>query len=80
MKRVMVGRSYLYQPVGADLWDGNPALQPGATVTVVHPSGCPRPGTFGHCHVTAPSVPCALVLLNSLQPVTKARAAAIQGV
>lgn len=80
MKRVTVGRAYTYTPVGADVWDGNPALASGTTVTVIHPNGCPRPGTFGHCHVTAPGVPIALVLLNSLQPVTQSRPAAIQGV
>lgn len=44
----------VYDPQGWDKFDPKTNLKPGDTVKVVHPHGCPPPGTMGHCHVEGP--------------------------
>lgn len=67
--RVRAGQRFVYQPVGCDCWDARSTLRPGDVVQVVKLPGCPPPGTMGHCHVSHPDCPIALVLVNSLLPV-----------
>lgn len=75
MKRVRVGTIYRFDPVSWDRFrPANTGLEPDEPVKVVALSGCPRPGTMGHCHVerispiTGEWIFAGLVLLASLQP------------
>lgn len=68
MKKPRVGTTYIYQPVGMDLWDSRTELKPGDRVVVVNLPGCPPAGTKGHCHVEKDGQFAGLVLCNSLQP------------
>lgn len=75
MKRVRIGTIYRFEPVSWDIFrPANSGLEPNEPVRVVALSGCPRPGTMGHCHVERISpldgqwIFAGLVLLASLQP------------
>jgi hypothetical protein len=68
--KVQAGRTYVYRPVGMDLWDSrvyNGAVHPGDYCRVVNLHGCPRANTMGHCHInTMDDKFAGLVLTNSL--------------
>jgi hypothetical protein len=74
MPKVRVGRTYVYRPVGMDVWSPNPiAPMDGERVTVVNLRGCPPANTMGHCYVNSAESGefCGLVLCNSLTPVSR---------
>lgn len=69
---VRKGMKFVFRPVGCDLWDPKTKLLPGTPVRVCHPTGCPKPGTMGHCHIeTMDGEFAGLVLVNSLEKVKK---------
>jgi hypothetical protein len=68
MTIVRKGRVYRFSPCLWDIADPSPAHpKPGALVRVIHPHGCPRPNTMGHCHIeTLDGRFAGLVSCNSL--------------
>ena len=67
----MAKRTYIYEPVGLDIWDRRANQpEPGTRVVKTQPHGCPRNGTMGHCFVAdaATGAFYGLVLVNSLKP------------
>lgn len=50
--KVRVNSIFRYEPTGWDLFM-RPAstAQPGQLVRVIHPYGCPKPGTLNHAHI-----------------------------
>lgn len=67
MHKVRAGKSYIYNPVGMDIWDSRVIdINPGDIVTVVKLHGCPPPNTMGMCHISADGRFAGLVLTNSL--------------
>lgn len=69
-KHVKAGKSYIFQPVGMDLWDSRAQVESGTIVRVVNLPGCPKAGTMGHCHIeTEQGKFAGLVLCNSLQDI-----------
>ena len=66
--KVKTGKSYIYRPVGLDIFDSRvPNVKPGDIVTVVQPYGCPKNGTMGHCFIAKDGEFQGLVLVNSLE-------------
>jgi len=68
-----MAKTYIYQPVGMDLWDRK-GPTPGTPVVKTQPGyGAPRNGTMGHCYIadayTGDLI--GLRLENSLQEVAK---------
>ncbi len=51
-EKVRLNAVYRYEPAGWDLFM-RPAsfAAPGQLVRVIHPYGCPKPGTMNHCHI-----------------------------
>lgn len=73
MNKVRTGSTYVYNPVGMDIYDPKTNLKAGDLVVVVKKLGCPPPNTMGHCHVekilhngNGQRVFAGLVLTNSL--------------
>lgn len=71
-KRAIVGKTYIYQAVGMDVWDARTSLKNGDLVTVTNLRGAPRANTMGHCYVNYADTQnfAGLVLVASLQPVS----------
>jgi hypothetical protein len=68
MAKVTVGRKYVYNPVGMDVYDACTDLIKGDVVRVVNKYGCPKANTMGHCYVNRMDGSFAgLVLTNSLE-------------
>lgn len=66
----MAATTYIYEPVGLDLWDRRPhAPAPGTRVVKTKVPGCPPNGTMGHCYVADAETGAfyGLVLVNSLR-------------
>ena len=67
MKKVRVGKWYIYKPVGMDIWDPCTDLKTGERVKVINKYGCPPANTMGHCYVENTEQEFkGLVLCNSL--------------
>jgi hypothetical protein len=74
-RKVRLGASYRYYPVPFDTLNPPFNVQPGDIVTVIQLAGCPAPNTMGMCHVAKAGKFAGMVCTNSLQPVTRERAA-----
>lgn len=64
--------TFVFEPVGLDLFAPHPGTPPAGTKIVkTQPAGCPRNGTMGHCYVkdAATGTFYGLVLVNSLRRV-----------
>ena len=64
-------KTYVFTPVGVDIWDRRSHQpEPGTLVVKTQPYGCPRNGTMGHCYVedAATGAFYGLVLEASLRP------------
>jgi hypothetical protein len=77
MKRPTPGKKYLFKPVGWDVFDKRSNTpEDGEIVTAIKsPHGTPPSGTMGHTYVEG-SKGMALVLVNSLQPVSGGKSGA----
>jgi hypothetical protein len=70
--KVRVGSTYVYDPVGWDMFDPPYDCHLGDLLKVVKLPGCPPAGTMGHCHVAHADTGdfAGLVHVNSLKPTT----------
>jgi hypothetical protein len=61
--------TYIYRPVGLDLFDRSHPEHVGQRVVLTQPAGCPRNGTMGHVFIAEADTGAfiGLVLRNSLQ-------------
>lgn len=72
--RVVVGRSYTYDPVFFDRMSPPFGAEPGDVVKVVNLPGCPKAGVMGMCHISKDGEFAGMVCTNSLEPIpTKSR-------
>lgn len=69
INKVNTGKTYMFDPIGWDLFDPKTTLKKGDLVTVVKLDNCPPPNTMGHCHVNFNGQFAGLVHCNSLKPV-----------
>ena len=74
--RVQSNREYIYYPNLLDRIDGRTNLVAGSIVRVVNLPGCPKANTMHHAHVQFDGEFAGLVHVNSLHPLSDARAIA----
>ncbi len=65
-QKVRVGKTYTFDPVALDRFDGRTTLKKGDVVKVVNLRGCPPANTMGHCYVEHNGQVAGLVHCNSL--------------
>lgn len=69
-RKVIVGKTYIYDPVLIDRCDSKTDLKRGDLVRVINVRGCPPANTMGHCYVERNGKFMGLVCTNSLKEVT----------